>query len=61
MTRTPKPKPENLEHPKDLVAVAHAVEAAETREEAERAFKKVFPPKSRTPAKHHGRHKPGHD
>lgn len=41
MPRKPTPKPDDPEQSKRFIDMAREVEAAETKEEAERAFKKV--------------------
>jgi hypothetical protein len=60
MARTPKIKAEDTEHSKPLVEVAHEVEAVETREQAERAFKKIFSRKLHKAPKRSPRPKHGH-
>lgn len=45
MSRKPNHPPDNPEQSKRFIEMAREVEAAETKEEAERAFKKVVPAK----------------
>ena len=45
MGRKPKPKPDDSEQSKRFIEAAREAEADESEEGAERAFKKVVPPK----------------
>jgi hypothetical protein len=47
MPRKPTPKPDNPEQSKRFIETAKGIEADETREGAERAFKKVAKPPAR--------------
>ena len=49
MSRKPDPKPDDLEQSKRFVETAHKIEAGETREEFETAFKRVAVAKRKPP------------
>lgn len=46
MPRKPNPPPDDSEQSKRFIDMAHEVEAEQTKEEFERAFKKIAPRKS---------------
>jgi hypothetical protein len=46
MPRKPAPKPDDPEQAKRFIEMAREVEADETKEGAERAFKKIVKPKA---------------